>query len=591
MQVTDVSRLNQLSMHLLYGTKPERIEARTKLVEITRNFTIDFNHTTDTYWNRVRYAAYYFKATGQFVYGIEAKNPGYILKSFQAEAAATSAIAPSAEPAYVAMMPHCPKQSHDILHRQLALLNQEGFGNDSLLSEFDADQRLRVVVGINRCHSLNPAVNKAFRTYVRTFRTNYTNVKVCAFFWHPHWEKTIQGVDNLSHREIQRLFKLFYHIDRQQAEALACQLESVQKEVPYQFIRQHILKHSFTRDFCLQFRHGNSLRPLWLFCCDDDAVHYKIGNNPGLFSVYDQLQKDHPNMEAGTTGYLVEDPVNDFYLIGSTVDLEARRHIAINRPNGVIYPEPNFLIRVDLRNTLESLGRISFIRKKSPGDSLESLGILENLNLHKGNVIGRLVFANSGEIITARPSRFKIAEKVKGSIYLWHILHSCYMQSLHVFGQSSIRPLDGFAMNLARSLSGNKASRHTKTLIAAVFKVFDIVTYAEGIGVWWYHYYLPVREEILSIYAARLGGHVNPNYRLRAERIMDDLKYPNPELHSRLTAFLETQSDHYLKAIQALVNQSHSQQDIAIINQASLDASSGMYEAVNQLFFCQDPNE
>lgn len=583
MQAPDAHLIKHYSHQLLYGnTKIERNEARQNLLHMTRNFTTDFDIGDNSYWNTIKEVVKYFKETGKFAFAIDTEKYGRFLKKFREVKGATPK--GGSAPAYVAIMPHCPKKTPNQLNEQVSLLNQEGFGTDPLLSEEEAFERLRIVVGINRCHSLNPEDNRAFRTYVRSIRRYYQNFDICSFYWAPEWIVVKPGVFNLGHRAIQRMFKILLALDPQKAARLA---RSVQANVPvpHQRVREYILKHPFVKDNCIAFRHGNAQRPLWLYCCDDDAKHYKrMEDGPGIFSVYDDLQHAHPRMEVGTTGYVMEDPDNDFVFIETTVDLYARREIGRERPNGVMYAEPNLLIKV-LGDVSAGLGRLSFIRKTEPGGPLESLGIIENLGLSKGNVVGRLVTGMSGEIETSLPARFKISEQNMGRICLYHILLWDRLKGLHSGGQSSIRPLKGFGMNLARSLPGNKASAKIQGLLAKILSIYDIVSYAEGLGTYWYHCYAAARAEIESIYEARRSGVANPNYRLRAENILSDLKYPPDGLHARMETFLEVQVDLYIDTLTKMRQTNLTENDIQAVITAARAAGDGMLNAIVDMFF------
>lgn len=530
------AQLEQYSKEIFSEAEASRQHARAMLIQHTASFQnpvilSDREKKLFPNWHRVSSQMNEMINRDNFPYSIDTKKAGKIIKAVDIPIIPLISHADfvnSNEPCYIVTMAHTPKltleQPVEYLAQQINLLWNEGFGANAAASRAEAHNRLAIVVGINYCHSLDRQANRRNRAYIAEAAGQVTNthIKVCAFSWSPIW---IGESGAVSERRVKRLFRLLSDANPGKAEQIFAKVMQDKVDViPYQLIRNEIKNNGITASFYRQLKHGYPNRPNFLVSWDDDAVRLRTEDNLGLFSHYDLLIAQYPQLEVASTGYYMTNAGVDFIEFASRADLVARQAIAHTLPNGAYLPEPNLIIRI---SSLEALkNRISFLREGSDkGKGLEFLGLMKKLDLMKGDVRGRVVFGKIGPIVTSQPARAKAPAHMPKVLTPARINNAENLASLRMFCQSVLNPKKGFAVSVARAMPVGTGDPANTALISKLYTAFDPIDYIKILPDWKL-LYDDIVSTLINIYNAKFEYEHNdkilfPNFNVRAQRIID----------------------------------------------------------------------
>lgn len=404
----------------------------------------------------------------------------------------------SNEPTYIVTMPHLAGNGR--LEGQIKLLFEEGFSTTSEESIEEAKKRLHLIVGVNFCYDIDPAKNKAKKKYIQDlFKKNLgKNVSIEAFRWSPNWAYSYNvpsGAPSSSQSVVKRVFRLLKDLDSDKASKVYKKV-MIKKKVPYQAIRQEILKSESFNAYFTKFRALRDDRPCYLFTFDDDAVALRTAKI-GLFSQYDRLIRLNPDLEAATTGYYMIDPDNIYVEIGSKSNLVSRIATAYSRANAGYIPEPNGLWKIKNGKTLDR--NLSFVKKNDKTGIMESIRMLENLGLMKGDQQGRIVWGSLGPIHTAKSPNVEIPKHLQNIEIASAFKDSENLDSLRVFSQSSLNPLNGFAAGMMRTFPTGYNKGAYKGPLAYIYTAFDPIEYAKYLPKAWLKVYSTVHHIIFRV--------------------------------------------------------------------------------------------
>lgn len=453
----------------------------------------------------------------------------------------TQITAPSDKPGYVVMMAHgIPKDANPAFTRlsgQIDLLWNESFEKNSTDSIEEAKQRLRMVIGVNFCYSLESKINRLNKKYINTLpEIGDGQTHFAPFAWAPVWIKRVkEKVKNsraveVNAKHVKRFYQLLKKLDKAKAAAFFKKATQA-KVVPMQFIREEIKNHPFTLKHIEALRQANKNRKCFVVSWDDDAIALRT-EKKGLFNHYDKLIQNHPNLQVATTGYLMSDPQQEFIAFASQCDLIARRAL-----NECAYPpEPNMIIRIEAKAN-EALRSISFIRTGTQkGKGLESVGLIENLKLTLSNAQGVLVFGQCGPIITAA-ARAEIPQHMPAKLSPKDIRNPKVLASLRKFMQSSLNPITGFAASVVRMIP-SCGTQKIRGLISKIFTPFDPIEHAKFLTQWDKLYPVLTRSLIKLHQRHSNDAQYDPNYKQLAVRICDKTQTTTGK--SQIANFLET---------------------------------------------------
>ena len=497
----------------------------------------------------------------------------------------------SSRPGYIMIMAHSPNlgQPDEVVQElviKIKRLWNEAFCETKTDSIKTANKRAALVIGVNYCHSIDLAANKAFMQRIDSLQGNLhkvlgqqapaidlSRIQVMAFNWRLNWKK--QGED-ISQVEVKRFFRLINEIDSIRAGQI---LKEVMKDrsavIPYQYIREEIKNHKQVHTFYSEMRRGNRARPLFLVNLDDDAVCYRT-EQVGLFSHYDQLIADNENLEVASTGYYMVNENQPFIELASRADLVARVAICAIMANGAYLPEPNLIIKIASLEMLKT--RISFLRKGSQrGGGLEYLGLLENLRLNKGDAEGKIIMGRHGPIITTQPPRATVPKHWQFEDALPSLIQKAkHLASLRAFCQSVLNPKKGFAASIARAMPTGAGSAKNTAQISAIYTAFDPIEYAKHIPSWQLCYLLIVEELIGMIDKKQKSPDHYFHYLQRAKKICRNSGVDASE-ENAVACLLETKVLAVMEAEKLLTIKLLSKTQFRQIWVAALNATSALF--------------
>lgn len=556
------TQLDQYSRDLYSDDKPVRTLARQRLISLTNSFQkipalTSAEKKSFPNWHKVSSLISGMLNEGEFPYQVDTTKAGVISGYFDLPAqpqCSHTDFESSTRPCYIVNMAHSPnlKAAEPLqkLSRQINLLWNEGFGVDTAASQAEADNRLAVVVGINYCHSLDTPTNKRNKAYLAEATTLSTShVYMKAFCWEPVWTKNGAQV---SQKKVKRLFRLLADVDQDKASSIFKRLMQNKRDIiPFQRIRNEIKNDPHVVTLLTALRRGHLDRPSFLVSWDDDAVRLRT-EEIGLFSHYDQLIAQNPDVEVATTGYYLTNPNEQFVEFASRADLIARVACAHVLPNGSYLPEPNLIIKIG-QGTTRLKNRISFLRSgANNGKGLESIGLLENLGLMKGDVLGRVVIGRSGPLLTTQPFRATVPSHIPKVLTPARINSAKNLASLRSFCQSSLNPKKGFAANVARAMPQGTGSQVNTAKISKLYTAFDPVEHVKTVPDWKV-VYSPIIKALLDIYELRCNKPEHTiNYTTRAQNIIANANL-NESKKAAIVALLTNKSEDIWDARVGLV--------------------------------------
>ncbi len=179
------------------------------------------------------------------------------------------------------------------------------------------------------------------------------------------WE-SCQGIGLHTDQSMARRFRRHYEGDEFR--------RNIRGLVPFHSLRNELKNHRATRHAVEIFERERSRPDIYLTIFDDDFGPLRQ-HGIGLFSIYDALVAADRAQGRGaptimTTGYqLVEEGFPAIGRIASEIDRWVRAATARIIPNGVCFPEPNFLVKIPSpTSSRPSLVRPSPVRKVFKAD-------------------------------------------------------------------------------------------------------------------------------------------------------------------------------------------------------------------------------
>lgn len=562
-----LKKLDKYCDNIFSDDKAKRKKGRASIIKHIEDFKKPYElnekekNSLSAYYS-ISHAVNFFLKQNEFCFKIDEKKAGLPIIENQKPKGGKHTYLPlnSDKPTYFVNMPHLA-DGGQILEKQLDLLFSEGFGQNEEESKQEAKERLQVFVGVNYCHSINHLVNKTKKKYIEDLlaKENRPNVSYHIFSWCPSWTCSTEIADKFLHPHgVKRVFRLLQEIDGKKAATIYERLIK-EKVVPYQHIRQEIKKSDVFEDFFKKFRQNNEKRPAYLVTVDDDAVRLRT-NKLGLFSHYDKLIKDNPELEVATTGYYMVHPEDKYVEIASRINLIARINIASLRPNGAYLPEPNMIIKIPKGSELPF--EISFLRiKEEYGKSLESIGLLESLNLMKGNVVKKIIFGGEGAIQTSVSPNVKLGIEYNINRKNFFKFHN--LKIFRTFSQSAINPIFGFSANILRTFPNGSNLAEYRTEVANIYKSFDPIECAKANIDFWPESYPLISKAI---------------YKFSKN---DDLD----EFSEDVTKFINEKVDILLDAKKLLIESTKfDKQDVKLIVRTSFRVNQAVFEELQEIY-------
>ncbi len=311
-----------------------------------------------------------------------------------------------------------PRRTHDpskVTHL-FEMLRDQSFGDTEIESAAMVKKRLSVVLGLNQIQSIDPALNRLFRKYIRNLpRIDDVVNRVVAFFWKPKWRADFGAMpkDKPKIHQWQTLQKKVYPLPKaflllkslspEQAEEVRKTREqpeglhpSIADQIPYQKIREAIKNSRSTRGLIDQLEDEAPNSPLYYATMDADFLSLRNETGRGIFSRLDDLIAEKNEPSIASLGYSLSPSETALLRLAVKVDMAVRAVMPMP-----YFPEPFTAYKVRYPGQDSFLHKLSFIGN---GRALESRRFIQN---GKKWLTDGAVLKPDGGVITTAPDRMK----------------------------------------------------------------------------------------------------------------------------------------------------------------------------------------
>jgi hypothetical protein len=254
-------------------------------------------------------------------------------------------------------------------------LKTEAFSTTSSASSRMSRSRLVVVIGTNQAESLDPRLNEDFVKLIK--KTEIVSGIACkrlGFLWRPKYK-----VKKYSSRLYtpQKSFLLLKQLSEKRANEVRKDIEekngslhpNIREQIPFQLIREAILKSNISRDFAQQLQIAAPRSPLYFTVMDADFLSLRADKTLGIFSkVLEVTSVDRPLSVIGS-GYLAADDELPLIQLGVRIDMAVRAAMTKILPYSAYLPEPFLCVLLRHPDQNHHLSQLSFLGK---GNALES---------------------------------------------------------------------------------------------------------------------------------------------------------------------------------------------------------------------------
>lgn len=295
----------------------------------------------------------------------------------------------------------------DELSKKITLIRDEAFGSKNKESHEVIQKRMAIVLGFNRCKSLDREINQKYKEFFQTTpKVNDVALSVFGFFWKPTWKERY-NYGNFKHLNCKETYQLLKILRPEAAELLLTLFEKRNSlfneiQIPYQIIRETIKNSVETESYVKIFRKVDA--PLYISCYDWDTIRLRV-DGLGAFTHYSNLitefwseKKVYPCLLS--TGYQASEEMSECVRLSIKMDKRVcSEAIFPHFKNGLYYSEPS--ISFFLPRQLE-LTDFSFVKD---GGDMESRRLISNgLQKNKRGVKvfneSRFLFSNRGSLVT-----------------------------------------------------------------------------------------------------------------------------------------------------------------------------------------------
>jgi hypothetical protein len=301
--------------------------------------------------------------------------------------------------------------------------------------------RVAIVIGTNQIESLDQDFNDAFVKMIQNthFSQDAPSRRV-GFLWRPQYQS-----DHKPHLYPPRKsFYLLKMLNPTRAKEVQSRVEqpngklhpNILKQIPFQKIRELILKSNQTREFADAFVQTAPSSPIYLTVMDADFHTLLSSDGKGLFEkILEVTPANNPLSVIGTSYSAMQ---FELPIICLAVKIDMAVRVAMSRliPYSAYLPEPFLCALLRKPNHHHHIAQLSFIGN---GQALESRRLIEN-GRARGVFDDRMTFLPDGPV-TSSPERWKtVKNKSKISLAKNEIKQKRILQALRGLSQSHAHP-------------------------------------------------------------------------------------------------------------------------------------------------------
>lgn len=319
-------------------------------------------------------------------------------------------------------------------------LRTETFSTSSSASARMSQSRLAVVIGTNQAESLDPSLNKKFVQLIKkTVPVDKIAARRFGFLWQVQYEKK----NNVScSYSAKKAFFLLKVLGKEIAEKVRLSVEesdgkthpNIIAQIPFQQIRNVILKENLTRDFARLFQEKAPASPIYLTVMDSDFL--SLRKETGVFEKITNCVVKNKNLSVIGCGYSAGDEELPIIQLAVQIDMAVRVAMTSHIPYSAYLPEPCLSVLLKRPNHQPHLKKLSFL---GDGHSLESRRLIRN-GRDNGAFTDQMTFISDG-IVTTSPERWKTPKnQTYKNLSADQIKTKAVLQALRGLSQSHAHP-------------------------------------------------------------------------------------------------------------------------------------------------------
>ncbi len=243
------------------------------------------------------------------------------------------------------------------------LLN-EGYADLNGSPTRDPSTHLRASLGLNRPRSLSHGKNQLLQTALDTALDSPIPTSTFACFWDFQWYTTrvVQQTQEdgsittktvpskpVEQAKVRSFYRQLKQRDRSKARAFRRTNENQLRNamVPYRELRDHVKNHPQTTALVSSTRQQYPHAPLYMSFIDADSKALRLPNCLGIYSAYTALYTgSQGTADIMSTGYQFSARDKPLLEFASLLDRRVRTATANHFPDGIYFPEPNFVVRI-----------------------------------------------------------------------------------------------------------------------------------------------------------------------------------------------------------------------------------------------------
>jgi len=303
------------------------------------------------------------------------------------------------------MLP-CKKPGYKAVGRIRKALSAQAFSTKSCLSARMGKRRMAVVIGINQIDSIDPELNRSFRSFIRKLpKMEELVCRVFGFQWKPNWYQVTDG--NLY--SAKKAFLLLKVLSKDSAINVRLKFEmpkslhpDILSQLSMQRIREAVKNSRYTRTFVQHAARLAPTSPVYFTMMDADFLSLRTRGN-GLFSQMEEVVLSKGSVSVISPGYQVKSQELPLIKLAVRLDMAVRAAMTKTVPYGAYFPEPLTAVLVKRPGKKSFFHRLTFL---GDGKMLESRRLIQSGRSSK-HLEDKTCFFSEGGIVTTTPTRMK----------------------------------------------------------------------------------------------------------------------------------------------------------------------------------------
>lgn len=326
--------------------------------------------------------------------------------------------------------------------KMLKRLKTQSFSTTSSASSRMFKSRVAVVIGTNQVESLDMAFNRAFVKMIKkTFCFSSIACRRFGFLWIAEY---CCNTFNKLFYSPKKSFLLLKVLSKAKAKKVRELVElheeklhpNIISQIPFQKIREIILRSKLTHDFANKFQKTSLASPIYLTVMDSDFLSLRMSDKKGLFTKASDVTSVRKPLSVIGAGYSTHKGELPIIRLAVRIDMAVRFAMTRVIPYSAYLPEPFLCVLLRKPNQNHHLKKLSFLGR---GTALESRRLIKNGKTLK-IFDNRMFFILKG-IVTTSPERWKTKKNRScKKLTIAKIKQKKFLKAIRGLSQSHVHP-------------------------------------------------------------------------------------------------------------------------------------------------------